>query len=344
MKQWISLTFAVIIVTLPGVQCFGLGGNSTGTQSGLFISTDKGQNWNNSSQIDQDGVQGSLERFDINDITIDSQHNSTLYAATAQAGLYKSNDSGQSWQSVTTSGNIKAINVNRVNNNHLIAARENQVFVSSDRGNIWRLVYTDPTEAQITDVIFDPLAEQIAFMSTSGGELLKSADLGETWSLVRTFDNPIKKVIVHPRFSSEMYVLTTKPDLMRSSDGGINWQPVLESLKKEQTIATIVDVKVHPRANESLFMATERGLFLTNDAGESWQTLPLLTTTDERIQSIGWDPEVVNIIYYATPTVFFASQDSGQSWRTSIFSSRRLPRHLIVDPNNRDKLYIATSN
>lgn len=341
MRNRLAIFFLAGIVVLSGAQCAV--GTGAGGQGGIHRSDDQGAVWVPKNLISTEAGQGSLSRLNILDIEIDPSDNNRLFAATQQAGLYKSEDSGDTWSPVTTSGQIQSIDINPGNSNKLVAARSNQIFFSADGGEIWSLVYTNPASQLIMDVVFDYFNPNRLYAAVATGELLVSTDEGKTWSLLKRFNHAIEKVFVHPQLEDRIYVFSRSRGIDRTDDMGENWYSITDGINSKVLPLKFIDFDVHPRSVDSLLVASNKDMFMSSDGGKTWSTLDLLAeAAQQMVSSIAWDPQSRSRIFYVTPTVFNVSSDFGKSWATTPFISRNRPSKLLVHPENSDILYIGT--
>lgn len=329
------------LFTLPfiGVSCVG----STSTRvGGIHVSEDSGKLWTPSNTILTAEGESSLARFDITELLQETNEPSTLYAATAQAGLYKSTDGAKSWFALTTTGRIESVDVHPKLNSLLVASRANQIFVSKNSGEVWDLMYTDPANSLITDVKFHTIATNHIIAATNKGTLLESTDQGRSWRLLYDFKKPIQKISMHPQLATGIYVLLSNGQIHFSDNTGKSFSHITEDITSIFTNAKPLDFIVHPKDRNQIIFATANAIYKTTNLGQDWTPLPLLSTANEAIQSIGWDPQKIGIVYYATPNVFYRSTDGGTSWETSIFNSNKLPKQILIHPENSEILIIAT--
>jgi photosystem II stability/assembly factor-like uncharacterized protein len=99
-------------------------------QAGLWHSRDGGQNWSPIQNIPDDGAAA----------VVYVRENKRLYVTTlgSSAGLYVSDDNGQSWKAPSLKGTLLAIAVSPLDQNHIIVVNDQgEVFASRDGGLTW---------------------------------------------------------------------------------------------------------------------------------------------------------------------------------------------------------------
>jgi photosystem II stability/assembly factor-like uncharacterized protein len=129
----------------------------------VFRSIDGGENWEATS-------------LHIKAFVLEVDSNNTLWASDIYK-LYKSTDSGTTWDSL----NFNAYSLN-FNSNYgvmcLFSSRE--IYLTSDGGSTWDNIF--PNE-QFRDVIIDD-ENNIYTIGTSTSKVYKSADLGLSWNIL----------------------------------------------------------------------------------------------------------------------------------------------------------------
>lgn len=159
----------------------------------------------------------------IGDIAVDWKHGETIWVGTGEAnssrssyagtGIYKSNDTGKTWQSMglAETQHIGRIIIDPDNPNTVLVAavghlyspnKERGIFKTTDGGKTWRkTLYIDDNTGAI-DLAIDPSNPKILYAAmwhrtrrawnfagsgkTSG--IYKSTDEGDTWELITTKD------------------------------------------------------------------------------------------------------------------------------------------------------------
>jgi photosystem II stability/assembly factor-like uncharacterized protein len=197
----------------------------------------------------------------VQDIEFDPLNPSTVYAAAATGGMFKSTDAGVSWtpifddQAILTMGDIA---IDPVNSDIIYAGTGEPngghnnfpgagIYKSTDAGLTWELKGLENT-VSIGKVLIDPTNTQRVFVAAVGSYfapnpergVYRSENGGETWSKVLFVSDSTGAIDVildpsNPSFmmaamwervrrpqSSHLYGETS--GLYRSTDGGSNWQ------------------------------------------------------------------------------------------------------------------------
>ncbi len=249
---------------------------------GIFRSTNGGATWSSSNS----GIENPYVRAVISD-----PKNSAVLFAGSVYGIYRSADTGATWQKVLLS-NIPHDSLSPFNNNSedgtvkispvdshnlFISALTGEFMSSSDGGATWnQLTPPQISPAPIVENIeFDPVNASTLYFSANG--IWKSTDLGRTWASI-TGDLPLNVSLgggaypllgFHPRVdptnSSVIYLSTMANSTLnyeyKTTNGGVNWA---------QLTAVGFDVAINPAHSSTVFCAGSNGVLRSLDGGSTW--------------------------------------------------------------------------
>lgn len=206
----------------------------------LFRSTNGGESF-----------QWALSGVDRNDrnnwntpIAIDPQNSSVLYYGTNR--LYRSTNRAASWQVIsddltkglhesgsTRYGTLTTVQVSPLNSTIVyVGSDDGNVQMTNDGGVNWTLVSEDLPNRYVTSVVCDLQDAQTAYVTYSG---------------YRKFD----------------YL----PHVFRTQDGGVNWEDISGNLPE----VPINDLIIDPKHPNTLYVATDLGVWRQKERGENWQ-------------------------------------------------------------------------
>ena len=160
-----------------------------GTDAGVFYSIDHGNNWL------YRGLANSMVRSLV--ISADQY----IFAGTETDGMFRSSDSGLSWEHIQaglTTYSIYSLVI--APNGYVFAATDSGVFRSIDQGHHWLPVNSGFTHLNINDLAVN--ASGVVFASTfSDNGVFQTSNNGEEWSQINDgLTNPF------------VWTLTTSPD------------------------------------------------------------------------------------------------------------------------------------
>ena len=211
------------------------------------------------------------ERYNWDAPILVSPHKSTrLYFASQR--VWRSEDRGDSWTPVSDD---LTRNIQRIET----------PFYGKKQGwdNAWD-IYAMSNYSTITSLSESPLQEGLLYAGTDDGLIQISENGGETWRRIevgslpgvpaRAFVNDIKADL---HDANTVYICLDnhkegdyKPYLLVSRNRGRSWTILTQGLGNENLIWRLVQDHVNPRL---LFVGTEHGVYVSQDAGASWMAL-----------------------------------------------------------------------
>lgn len=142
-----------------------------------------------------------------------------------------------------------------------------------------------------------------------------------------------------------LYAGTIGQSVWRSTDSGDTWRRASNELFPEADVRAIA---VNPSNSDILYAGTEKGIFRSDNAAESWHRLS--SPMDElEVWAITVDPRTPNTLYAGTcPSALFKSTDGGDNWRQLNADLAQecegvpiIPRvtTFVIDPEDSQMLY-----
>lgn len=148
-------------------------------------------------------------------------------------------------------------------------------------------ITNDHTGVEVYGTIFavaeSPIQRGLLWVGSDDGLVHLSEDNGETWNRVTPPDLPewsLISIIEASRFDVDTaYIAATRykmddnrPSLWRTRDRGRSWAKIVDGIPDDAYTRVIREDTENPRL---LFVGTERGLFVSYDAGDHWESLRL---------------------------------------------------------------------
>ncbi len=206
--------------TLGGNDAMNLvqpGGGQTVWMTGHDVfarSTDGGQNW-------QTLQPSSLPSLDLHGFAVDPKTPSTLYAAIAGIGLFRSTNTGSTFIQISkdVGGMVMALAVSP-GGEILAGDMQRGLLVSSNGGKTWQRTL----KAQLAGLAIDP-KNSTTILATGPG-ILRSTDGGKNWAQVMQIDAGAGPVAWSPLDSKVAFVVGFDRTLYRSADSGASWTAV----------------------------------------------------------------------------------------------------------------------
>ena len=245
-----------------------------GTSDGhVFTSNDEGGHWQLLSRIGigQDDV--------ITHILVDQRDSKRLYATTwtlysGGGGVYRSNDSGRSWQLIGLAHeNVRAIAQAPTKQNIFVAGAVSGVYRSTDDGNTWERI-TPEKHADLRNfdsIAIDPRDENIIYAGTFHLPW-KTTDGGKNWFNIgkgMIDDSDVMSVIVDPANPANVHA-TACSGIYHSTNAAQQWtryNGIPFVFRRTQLI------KQDPQHPDTLYAGTTSGLWKTTNEGGEWKRM-----------------------------------------------------------------------
>lgn len=343
------LSIIALSLVLLGAGCLGRSSGSTGADAGVFKSMNAGEEWAQYVVVPTAQGIGTLATTNVLHMTMDPQDNEFLYIATRGNGMLYSEDAGASWRQVRDrelqSGTISHVAVDAKEVCTVYVATGSRLFRTDDcMRSFDSETYVDNRGETITRVAVDWYDNDNVWIGMSNGDVLKSEDAGNTWRTVLKTSQSITAFLMSNTDSRQVMVATDRKGIWKTTDGGGNWTSLEEGLD-EYNDGDNVYALVQSADSGVVIAATEYGLLRSQDFGESWEAVELVTSPGQvEIRAVAVNEKNPDLIYYAANATYYYSQDGGSTWLTERLATTRTPTVLLVDPEDSAVLYVAVAN
>lgn len=274
--------------------------------AGVYKTIDGGEHWRAVNQ----GMDGFGTVF--TSIVVISPVNQQHLFYTHGSRIYESTDGAGVWKDIQISecpSDIWGLVVHPTEPSTLFAVDEDHscrggVYKSSDDGRDWHLIA--PLEHN-QRLWIDPSTGQFLY-SSAWSELSGSSDGGESW---RTISSEFGCIAAgfQPDNGSETYCTTWYGAIMKTIDGGLNWE-ILNQLD----VGLIRAIDVSPQDKDLIFIGG-RGMNMSLDGGVTW--MGRSSGLGGMQLELKLDPEDSSIFYAVEGSgegSLYRSEDRGKQW------------------------------
>ena len=305
-----------------------------GASGGMFRSVDGGQSWvkttdpnqlHNVTCVSQDIRAGkeNIWYFGSGELTGSSASGGEAYYQ--GNGIYKSVDSGLSWDSLP----FTATNTNGFD---------------SDFDFIWN-IKTDPSNDTL-DILY----------AATYGSIYKSEDGGESWSRVLNISEHtgFNEIHLDPRDPNILYATShqrqrkvwtyisggPESGLYKSVDGGINWIELKNGIPGSDKGR--IALAISPVNPDIIYCMIEgHGFYKSINNGSSFKKQSEHSTSGNYYVELFASPHNINTVY-SMDTYAQWSEDGGKSFKRLGENGKHVDNHIAwIDPNNKNHLILG---
>jgi photosystem II stability/assembly factor-like uncharacterized protein len=288
----------------------------------------------------------------IHDVEARPGDPSTIYAATASGGLWKTTNKGTTWQPlfddqpVSTFGDVALAPSNRrvvwagtgEQNNRQSSAWGNGVYRSTDGGQTWTHLGLEQTR-HIGRIQVRPKDPDVAYVAALGTlwtpsearGVYTTTDGGETWTKVLFVDRHtgVVDLAMHPDDPDVLYAAAYQrlrrtwgfngsgpgSGIYKTADGGASWTELTDGIPAGDKGR--IGIATTPAAPDRVYAlvqhAEEGGTYRSDDAGRSWTKVNDLNPRPMYYSHIEAGPVEADRVFVMA-TEFYMSEDAGKTF------------------------------
>ncbi len=265
--------------------------------TGVLKSLDNGTSWAKTDTL-------VINRF-VRAIAPDPFSSGVVYAGTGN-GVFKTSNGGLTWVDakagmIPFSTSIRSLGASPLTPGLLLAGTDvDNLYRSANGGLSWTHVTSvngfAPQDVFVRSIGFDPLAANIAYVGSDSGHVYKSVDAGNNWSLLVDLPtvNSVRRIIVDPNNTSNIFVATFGGGVFVSEDGGVSWYTYNDPLVSLK----VYTIEIRPGTNPpELWVGTRWGVWKQIFTGPPADILPVISGPATSCVTAG---SMVNLSYTAT--------------------------------------------
>jgi photosystem II stability/assembly factor-like uncharacterized protein len=212
---------------------------------GVYQCDPENKEWQNLGRTLGSGWWTPWERrmYQFSSMLFDPEVPGRIYLGHFPSGFYISEDNGYTWKDSSLGlGNdgIFSLTMDPNDRNIIWAGTYNGVAKSEDNGKTWKLKNNGmPLEQWPFTIAIDEDNPNVMYASTKNGQNKGLSYRNSFWGVV-----------------------------MKSTDGGESWFNIMNGLNDQSEFYTLL---IYPLNHNILFLSTSSGVYISRDAGNSWQ-------------------------------------------------------------------------
>ncbi len=303
------------------------------TGGGLWKTSDAGQRWENISD-------GFFEMGSVGAVAVSASNPNILYCGMGEHaprgvmtsygdGVYKSTDAGKTWKKMglEATQHISRIRIHPTNPDIVYVAAQGALYAPNQERGIYKS--TDGGQSW----------KKILFVDERTGCVELSMDLNTPEVLYAAMWE-------HGRKPNMVISGGPGSGLYKSVDGGENWSKIHKGLPEEKGKMAIAVSQANPNKVYALIESDSNqdkgGMFVSDDAGESWE----MVSGDNRLVQRAWyyievfpDPNDEHTVYVMSAPAL-RSIDGGKTWE--VLPDAHGDYHdLWINPDNSSNMVLA---
>ncbi|HMA28232.1 MAG TPA: hypothetical protein VKS23_00085, partial [Thermoanaerobaculia bacterium] len=260
------------------------------------------------------GTPGEWYRYplpgaEVKSLVADPALPGVFWAGTAQGGIYRSGDGGASWTSPPGGAPFPGF--------------------------------------AVTSLAVDPVRPGILWAGLTGvvrgGLLVRSADLGRTFEVVRRWEDRAgaRVVAVASRSGRSAVGVGGDRGLEISEDGGVTWRASAPPLDAGSGVSFLAFDPVRPGV---LYCGSFRHPFRSLDGGATWTRIANGMVEDTEVFGIDFSRDDPNDFWAATCGWVYRTTDGGASWKRYREGLTDRRTHVVrVDPRDPNRILAGTT-
>ncbi len=332
-------------ILLLGVGCIRIKG--VVGDGGVFVSKNNGAAWEQRVFVRQEEKKTiTIGGEDITTIVFDPKNASTLYIGTEQAGVYKTENSGDVWQSfLPTKARISGIAVNSKDPKNIFVAAGTQVLKTNDGGAKWEIAYLESRpNVSLSDLAIDPFDPKKIYVGLSNGDLMQSVDSGASWSVLYHVGSKITKIVIHPKDTRIITLLSENDGIYRTTNLGKDWESPIKELGTYRDLYHGQAIASDSNNQNHLIYISDYAFLETKNGGKDWKEIKsLINPATTPVTAFTFASTNADYFYLATATTLYRSRDHGKTWTTSLLPTTKRPSVILADPKDEKLVYLGVN-
>jgi photosystem II stability/assembly factor-like uncharacterized protein len=172
----------------------------------------------------------------------------------------------------------------------------------------WKKIISEIYGGYINYFTVNPTDSKTMYVVTNNGIYI-SKDSEVSWEYLGLSEYIINSITIDNKNSNLIYVSTDGEGILKSVDGGKNWEKMNDGL----TTLNIDNVYIDPKDNNFIYAISWSGVYKSENKGKNWKKI------NEGLKSLRINKLVIdhlntNILYLATYGGVYKSINQGENW------------------------------
>ncbi len=249
----------------------------------------------------------------VNELAIDTNETSTVYANLGFMGLFKSQDSGGSWHNIfpgyVTRSALKPGNPDTI----YLSGQTNdgdKLLRSLDGGESWQAIW----DGRAWALGVSQANPEVLYIA-EGSNIQRSLNSGASWASASgdlPVDASVATIALDPANTEVVYLGVSSGQLFKTVNGGAHWQAIGSSFGETWWRVLTVD----PHFPQRVYAAGWHGaefVARSQDGGVTWEPM-VLSQGESFANDIQIHPAISGTLYALTFGSIYQSVDGGATW------------------------------
>ena len=253
----------------------------------------------------------------LSSLAVDRARTDRIYAGAGS--VWTSTDAGTTWSKTAgqpeEAGRVLSLAIAPGNPDEVYAGTYNGVWRSTDGGQTWSMIGGSPPVAggDTTALAVFAAEENVVLAGTAGDGIHRHTGDGWTASSSGLDALETSLIAVGPQPSPRVWVTrssgrgSSPVSILRTDDGGQVWSSADEGLDAR----SLTSIAVDPSDPTHLLLATELGIYMTTNGGDTWFNVH---EGSQDVEQVVFAPSDSEIAYAAARNRLLRSSDSGWTW------------------------------
>lgn len=286
----------------------------------------------------------------------------SIYAGSADNGLFVSRDMGDSWEHVASFAAVKAyaiaVHPTRAETVYAsgVADKRAKVFKTEDAGKTWKEIYTEPSDGTvILSLALDRRNPETIYVGTSTGVTVKTTNGGSTWQNLTKVSGPVSSITVDSSDSQTIFVILHEGGVTISRDGGKSFHSptegkILDQIadpQKKDSEPVSVPTKIYsmaldPQTPGTIYFGSDDGIYRARQYGEKWEKLNIIQSSSAYpIRALAVSPKNSQQLIYASARALYRTLDGGTNWSVYQLESDAGANVMVFNPYSGRDVFIG---